>query len=112
MNQQLSLFSVSSDSENVSLLDSGSDAKRQAIQRFPNNNKEATACVNTYSPGRRKTEYYRLSFNWNGKKKHMHIPGGSVKARLATYRAEEIQKMCDRGAKLAELIAAVETYRG
>lgn len=62
MYQQLSLFSLSSDSENVSLPESSSDTKRQAIQRFLNNSKEAIACINTYSPGRRLTEYYRLSF--------------------------------------------------
>lgn len=119
MSHQLSLFNAGSDNDLVSLPEISSDTsitdtaahKRQAIQRFLNNGKpEPIACVNTYSPGGRATEYYRLSFNWRGKKKHIHICGGSTIAELATYRAKKLQAMIDRGAELAEVIAAVQTF--
>lgn len=113
MFEQLSVFPVCSDSDPVSLQNSRSDAKSQAIQRFLNQRKpDPSICVNTYSPGRRTTEYYRLSYQWRGKKKHIHIKGGSVMAELATYRAQKLQAMIDRGAELAEVIAAVKTFNG
>ncbi len=111
MNEQLCLFELGSDKKSVSLPENGSDAKRQAIQRFLDTGKrEPTACVNTYSPGRRDTEYFRLSYRVGRKKKHIHIPGGSTIAPRARYRAKKLQEMIDRGAELEELIAAVQTY--
>ncbi|MEY2833399.1 MAG: hypothetical protein RLZZ574_2658 [Cyanobacteriota bacterium] len=113
MSEQLSVFQVCSDSDPVSLQNTRSDAKSQAIQRFLNQRKsEPSICVNTYSPGRRATEYYRLSYQWHGKKKHVHIKGGSTIAELATYRAQKLQGLIDRGAELAEVIAAVRTFNG
>lgn len=95
----------------MSLQNNRSDAKRQAIQRFLNNGKsDPSFSINKYSPGRRATEYYRLSFQWQGKKKHIHIRGGSTISELANYRVKELQTMIDRGAELAEVIAAVETF--
>jgi hypothetical protein len=76
MSQQLSIYDVlpCSDSDHVSLQKSRSDAKRQAIQRYLNSgNSEPAICVNKYSPGGRSTQYYRLSYQWLGKKRHIHI---------------------------------------
>lgn len=124
MNQQLSLFESEgdngsaslidpiSDTESASLMGFISDAQTQALQRFLEKGKEPIVCVNTYSPGRRKSEYYRLSYFHNGKTKHLHIPGGNTLAKLAQYRAGKLQELIDRGADLEEIIAAVETYRG
>ena len=64
-----------------------------------------------YSPGKRKTEYYRLSYRFGRKVKHIHIPGGSTKSQLARYRAEKLQQLIDRGAELAEILAMIKTYR-
>ena len=111
MTEQLSLFNHRSDTDDLSLQNSRSDAKRQAIQRFLNQRKtEPSFSINKYSPGRRNAEYYRLSFEWNGKKKHIHIRGGSTRSELANYRVAELQAMVDRGAELAEVIAAVQTF--
>ncbi len=74
--------------------------------------KDPMLCVNTYSPGKRKTKYYRLSYFQDGKTKHLHIPGGNVSAPLAQDRAKVLQKLIDRGAQLKEIIAVVKTYRG
>lgn len=113
MNEQLSVFTACSDSDPVSLQNSRSDAKSRAIQRYLNDGKpEPSICVNTYSPGRRTTEYYRLSYQWRGRKKHIHIRGGSTIAELSTYRAGKLTEMIDRGAELAEILAAVRTFNG
>jgi hypothetical protein len=116
MSEQLCLFETVSDSDRTSLTLSVSDAqikKQQAIQKYLDRaNKEAIACVTRYSPGRRKNEYYRLSYRQGRKVKHIHIKGGSTIAELATYRAEKLQAMIDRGAELAEVIAAVKTFNG
>ena len=88
----------------LTLFPVASDAKHQAIQRFLTRGKDSPiAHVNTYSPGRRKTEYYRLSYRCGGGMKHVHIPGGSTIANLAQYRAKELLKMITRGAELNEL---------
>ena len=111
--RQMSIFDVISDTPEPSLMDSISDAKHQAIQRFlDSGDKDPIAHINKYSPGRRNRQYYRLSYFWHGKTKHVHVPGGNVNSRLATYRAGKIQNMIDRGAELAELVAAVKDYRG
>ena len=124
MNQQFSLFesvedgkSASlmnpiSDTESASLMDSISDSQTQALQRFLEKGKDPIVHVNTYSPGKRKSEYYRLSYFLDGKTKHLHIPGGNTRAKLAQYRAKKLQELIDRGAELEEIIAAVQTYRG
>ena len=104
MPEQLRLFDAVSDTQTK---------KQQAIQKYLNRaDKEAIACVTKYSPGRRKTEYYRLSYRVGRKVKHIHIKGGSIIAELATYRANKLQAMIDRGAELAEVIAAVRTFNG
>ena len=116
MNQQLSLFDAASDSDRVSLANIDSDAlalaKREAIQRYlDSREKDYQCCVTKYSPGRRATEYYRLSYRISKRRmKHIHIRGGSTIAELATYRAKKLQAMIDRGAELAEVIAAVHTF--
>ncbi len=112
MNQQLTIYDAISDTESASLMNPISDAQTQALQRFLEKGKDPIVCVNTYSPGRRKREYYRLSYFHNGKTKHLHIPGGNTLAKLAQYRAKKLQELIDRGAELGEIIAAVETYRG
>ncbi len=73
--------------------------------------KDPMLCVNTYSPGKRKTKYYRLSYFQDGKTKHLHIPGGNTRSKLAQDRAKVLQKLIDRGAELKEIIAVVKTYR-
>jgi hypothetical protein len=113
MFEQLTILTVDSDSDPVSLSISDSERKHAAIQRFlDRGEKEPTASVNTYSPGKRKSEYYRLSYRVGKKMKHIHLRGGSTIAELATYRARKLQAMIDRGAELAEVIAAVRTFNG
>ncbi len=124
MNQQFSLFESEGDKESASLIDPISDtesaslmnpisdAQTQALQRLREKWKDPIVCVNTYSPGRRKSEYYRLSYFQDGKTKHLHIPGGNTRAKLAQYRAGKLQELIESGAQLEEIIAAVETYRG
>lgn len=112
MSEQLTLFPVVSDSESVSLTEGVSDAKHKAIQRFLAQGKDSPiAHVNTYSPGRRNTEYYRLSYRVGASTKHIHIPGGSTTARLAQYRAKELLGMINRGAELEELVSAIVDWK-
>lgn len=115
MSEQLCLFKTDSDSNPVSLSNTDSDIqtkKQQAIQKYLDRavDKETTACVSKYSPGKRKTEYYRLSYRVGLKMKHIHIRGGSTIAKLANYRANVLQAMIDRGAELSEVLAAVATF--
>jgi hypothetical protein len=116
MSEQLCLFDADSDNERLSLSISDSDRqikKQQAIQKYLDRaDKEAIACVNKYSPGKRKTEYYRLSYRRGRKMRHIHIRGGSTIAELANYRAKVLQAMIDRGAELSEVLAAVATFNG
>ncbi len=113
MSQQLSLFETVGDGDLVSPTKDLGDTKRQAIQRFLDRAKPGTiACVKQYKPNGRKTEYFRLDYRLGKKVKSIHIPGGNVRAKLAQYRARELQKLIDRGAELEEILAAVETYRG
>ncbi len=111
--EQLEISFVSD--RNVSITENVSDArtaKQQAIQRYLDNAaKEPIACITKYSPGKRKTEYFRLSYRQGRKVKHIHIPGGSTTSKLAQYRATKLQEMIERGAELGELIAAVQTYQ-
>ncbi len=112
MSKQLSLFDAVSDSDRVSITKNVSDAKKQAIQRYlDSGEKDYQCCVTKYSPGRRSTEYYRLSYRISKRRiKHIHICGGSIIAELAQYRAKKLQAMIDRGAELEEVIAAVRTF--
>ena len=115
MNKQLTIYDASdgvSDTKSVSLTNSVSEHKRQAIQRFlDKGKKDHDVCVNTYSPGKRKTEYFRLSYRVGRKVKHNHIPGGSVIAPLAQYRASKLKELIDRGAELSEVLALLKNYR-
>ena len=111
MAKQLTIYDAISDTKSASLMNPISDAQTQALQRFLEKGKDPIVCINTYSPGRRTTEYYRLSYFLDGKTKHLHIPGGNTLSKLAQYRAGKLQELIDRGAELEEIIAAVETYR-
>jgi hypothetical protein len=111
--EQLCLFESVSDSDHLSLTLSVSERKHAAIQRFLHRaEKETQACVTKYSPGKRKSEYYRLSYRQGKKIRHIHIKGGSAIAELATYRAVKIQELIDRGADLEEVIAMTRTFNG
>lgn len=110
MKRQLSLFGVE-DKESMSSTNTVEDGKKQAIQRYLDRaSVEPTASLSTYSPNGRKTEYYRLVYRVGRKVKAMHVRGGNIKSKLARYRANQIQKLIDRGASLDELIAAVTTF--
>lgn len=112
MIQQLSIpFETDERLEKASGTDVVPDRKMSALQRFCAR-ASVTPFVETYTPSRRKKQYFRVSWREGKKFKHVHIPGGNVKAPLAQYRAEKLQEMCDRGAELGEIIAAVNTYRG
>ena len=110
MSKQLTIFDAVSDLDHASLTGSVSERKRQAISRFLARGKDNEACVNKYTPGGRKQQYFRLSVRQRKGVKHIHIRGGNVNAKLAQYRAKELQSMIDRGAELGELIAAVQDY--
>ena len=118
MSKQLSLFETNvsdSEPESCSISDFDSElktAKFKAIQRYLNNgNRDTIACVNRYKAGNRNNYfYYRLSYRAGKKMKHVHIPGGNTIAELAQYRAKKLQTMIDRGADVAELLAAVADY--
>jgi hypothetical protein len=115
MSEQLRLFGADSDTRSLSLSNSDSDIqikKQKAIQKYLDRavDKEPTACVTKYSPGKRATEYYRLSYRMGSKMKHIHLRGGSTIAELANYRAKKLQAMIDRGAELSEVLAAVATF--
>jgi hypothetical protein len=113
MNEQLSIYDVISDNGDPSLMDSISERKQAAIDRFLKSGEhQPIACINSYSPGRRNKKYYRLSYFQNRKTKHVHVPGGNVNSQLANYRAGKLQEMINRGAELDELLAALVTYRG
>lgn len=86
--------------KNVSLPEPSSDASSHTDKGFQDN----LVWVNKYSPGRRVTKYYRLSYNWEGKKKHRHISGGNVNLSVATTRAEQLRAMINRGASIQELL--------
>ena len=110
MSKQLTIFDAVSDKKIASLTDPVSERKRQAMSRFLARAKDNEACVNKYSPGKRKKEYFRLSVRQGKGVKHFHIRGGNVNAKLAQFRANQLQQMIDRGAELGEIIAAVEDY--
>ncbi|MCC0179940.1 hypothetical protein I4641_23720 [Waterburya agarophytonicola K14] len=101
------------DSDQVSGTESVHDKKRAAIQRYLDRaQKDPVSHIETYSPGKRHTEYYRLVYRVGKKLKHIHIRGGSTMSELATYRANKLQEMIDRGAELAEILAALKMFNG
>ena len=82
---------VCSDSDPVSLQNTRSDRKKQAIERYlRQGKKEPSISVNKYSPGKRATEYYRVSYQLGNRKKHIHLRGGSTIAELALTLAKSI----------------------
>jgi hypothetical protein len=109
----LSLGVIETEGENSSITTSVIEPKIEAIQRFLGRAVENGECsVNTYKSSKCDRIYYRLSWRTgNGRTKHVHIPGGSTLSELARYRADKIQRLIARGAELAEIIAAVKTYR-
>jgi hypothetical protein len=114
MRKQLTLFDNQSvsDADRASLTKSVSEGKRQAIHRYLTGTaKETEACVNSYSPGGSNRRYYRLSYRIDTKVKHLHIPGGNTNSRLATYRADSLRDLIERGADLQEIIAMVYDFR-
>ena len=113
MNQQLSLDLGVIETKDSSITDAVIEPKMQYIYRFlgvPAKNIECS--VNEYESSRCRRIYYRVSWRDGHKIRHLHIPGGSTFSELARYRAAQLQEMIARGAELAEIIAAVETYRG
>ena len=87
--------------------------KQQALERYLERaNKDPVPHIETYSPGRRNTEYYRLTYRLGKKVKRIHIKGGSTISKLAQYRAKKLQSMIDRGAELAEIIAQLTEFNG
>ena len=122
MNRQLTMFDAKPvgvhDSDRVSGTNFVHDRnilKQQAIERYLNRakEKEPVAHIEKYSPGRRNTKYYRLVFRISSRRlKRIHIKGGSTISELAEYRRKELQKLIDRGAELAEILAAVHTFNG
>jgi len=101
-----------SDSKERSLTKNVSEQKLAAIQRYLDKaEKETKYSINTYSPGSRNKKYYRLTYRRGRKIKHVHLPGGNIKAKLANYRKDKLQEMIDRGAKLDEVLAAIADYR-
>lgn len=110
MSRQLELFSVPEHKyQEMSGTEFVPDAKMAAIQRFCSR-ASITPYIEKYTPSRRNKKYFRLSWREGKKWKHLHIPGGNTDSPLARYRAEKLQQLCDRGAELEEVIAAVKTY--
>ena len=116
MNRQLTIFDVH-DSDQVSGTEFVHDKislKQQAIQRYLDRaaSKDPVAHIETYHPGRRDTEYYRLVYRRGQRLIRIHIPGGSTISELAQYRAGKLQELIDRGAELAEVLAMVQMFKG
>ena len=94
-----------------SITESVIDQKRAIIQRYLDRAAtEAQCSVNEYQKSKSQKKYFRLSWREGKKTKHLHIPGGNVNAILAQYRARKLRELIARGAKLEEVIAAVQTY--
>jgi|GEM_PF-2149806 len=116
MNRQLTIFDKDlgdSDRLNVSPTNTVGDTENQAIERYLARAKiEPSVCVKKYHPNGRKTQYFRLDYRdpTFGKPKSIHIRGGNVSSKLANYRAGVLQKMIDRGADLAEIIAQAKDF--
>ena len=68
-------------------------------------------CINEYSPAKRKTAYYRLSYRTDNKVKHIHIRGGNINSPLATRRAKQLSHAIDRGASIEELKSAIALFK-
>lgn len=72
--------------------------------------KRASLTINKYSPAKRKTEYFRLSYRIGAKVKHVHIRGGNVNSKLAQNRVFELQNAINRGASIQELLTVIANY--
>ena len=108
MYSQLDLLDSEQKCGSISKLDS---ERQRAINRYLGGSKRNIEySVNTYKPGKKKNQYFRLSWREGNRMKHLHIPGGSTTSELALYRANSIKAMIDRGADLGEAIAAIRTY--
>ena len=90
-------------------LSDDSDAKTSTHQNFQKNTQPV---VNTYSPGRRNVNYYRLSYRAGTKMKHIHIPGGNADSKLIGFRVRKIQGMIERGITLSKIITLINSYKG
>ena len=118
MSKQLTIFDAVGDKGSVSPTNQLGDTKKQAIERYLARGQtpklkpaiEPAISIKEYSPNGRKTKYFRLDYRIGKKVKSIHIPGGNIRAKLAQYRAKELQAMIDRGAALGEILAAVETF--
>ena len=107
-NIQLSLFPDVSEPEKRSLT-SVSEPKIQANQYFQKNTQPV---LNTYSPSKKRSVYYRLSYRSGTKTKHIHIPGGNINCKLVQYRVRRIQSMIDHGVSLTTIITVILGYKG
>lgn len=69
--------------------------------------------IENYAPPNRKTTYYRYCYRdrTTGKKKHLHIPGGGSKSRLANYRKELICEAIALGKSPQEIIPLLRKPR-
>ena len=118
--EQLSLFPVeddyfltsaepSSDVRNVSLSVSqtltSKEIESDSDRSDSDSNKNVSLSINRYSPAKRKTEYFRLSYRDGAKMRHIHIRGGNVNSLLAQNRVRLLQNAINSGAKLPEIIA-------
>lgn len=120
MHEQLKLFSVEddyflsassvrsvSDTELKASLTNSQTVANKEIERVS----DRSASINKYSPGKRKTEYFRLSYRNGSKIKHVHIRGGNVSSALARNRVKQLTNMINRGASIQELIRLIANYR-
>ena len=111
MDKQLTLFpneGTVSDTNSLSLTNV-IDAKNPTNQYFHKNTKPH---IGTYSPARRKANYYRFSYRDGEKIKHIHIPGGNSSAPLVQYRVQKIQGMIDQGLPLTKILTLISSYKG
>ena len=114
MHEQLKLFSVE-DSHFLSSVRSVSDTELKAsltnsqtiVNKEIERVSDRSASINKYSPGKRKTEYFRLSYRNGSKIKHIHIRGGNVNSALVQNRIFKLQNMINQGASIGELLRVI-----
>lgn len=124
MQEQLSLFSVEddyflcaagrtldsvSDSKNASLTLSKRFATKD-IKTVSDSKLKPSLTVNKYSPGKRKTEYFRLSYRDGSRVKHIHIRGGNVNSLLAQSRVLKLQNAINNGASLEDILTLIKHW--
>jgi hypothetical protein len=68
--------------------------------------------LEAYTPYNRKAKYYRYCYRENGKKKHIHIPGGSTTSALANSRMEMVRGAIALGKASAEIKQLIQDLRG